>query len=49
MMCVQDVTLGEDPRKVKLKCGNSSDAGSDLSHVDLESCASDDQNEDTDS
>jgi len=34
--------MGEDPRKVKLRPGTNSDAGSDLSHMDLESCTSED-------
>lgn len=39
---MKDVTMGEDPRKVKLRPGCHSDAGSDLSHVDMESCTSED-------
>ena len=34
--------MGEDPRKVKLRPGSNSDGGSDLSHMDLESCTSED-------
>lgn len=45
---MKDVSMGQDPRKVKLRAGTLSDAGSDLSQVDLESCASDDQTDDLD-
>lgn len=47
---MKDVSMGEDPRKVKLRNVHS-EAGSDLSHnMDLESCTSDDvANDDLDS
>ncbi|XP_076460525.1 uncharacterized protein LOC143293508 [Babylonia areolata] len=38
---MKDVMTGQDPRKVKLR-GTGSDAGSDLSHIDMESCTSED-------
>lgn len=46
---MKDVMMGEDPRKVKLRAnGTASDGGSDLSGMDLESCASDDAHADDD-
>ncbi|KAL8587012.1 hypothetical protein ACOMHN_023402 [Nucella lapillus] len=47
---MKDVTTGQDPRKVKLRPSSSSDAASDLSHIDMESCTSEDaRHEDVDS
>ncbi|KAK7110996.1 pancreas transcription factor 1 subunit alpha-like [Littorina saxatilis] len=47
---MKDVSLGEDPRKVKLIPGVNSDASSDLGHLELESVTSEDaQHEDAES